>query len=1059
MATLNPSVPPAAVPVTARWTLGIGFAVALGIGAIVLTAIDLGGQAMLWENAHWTVFYGVGFALAFRGFRTSSGLERRIRAALATVSLVWLAAQVAWLIQSALGVVVVPSPSDFLTFAAMVPAVVALDLALRHAVDRRERLGLYLDCAVTFLAIATVVTLVFGHLIAGQDLLAGALLLSFPIACLSVAGAGLIAALATRARPINGGLYALLIGTSLYGAGYLQWVAAAPAITPPGYWANYLFSISAVAIGLAGATFRFDMRGAKGDDRLGAFIRDALPLAAVIVAVGCLVSASLTDTSNALVRPLGWAVILVAVLRQVLLVRERSAAVHEARETANHLISVEASHRRLIETIPAVVYIDERLTADLRDSTMIYVSAEANRLLSYTPVELTGDPELWFRLVHPEDAATVAAAEDEHFATGVPLRQTFRMRDRRGNEVWVLDEATLVRLPEGRLQSHGVLMDITAQKEAEAAVRESEEQQRRIIESASSAYVAIDAEGVVLDWNERATETFGWSPDEAVGRLLSTLIVPEAQRVAHEAGLRRFARTGVGPLVGRRIELVALDNTGREFPVELTIWPVRAGGILTYSALIHDITERRRLEDELRHQAFHDSLTGLANRALFADRLDHALQRRASGDIGVIFFDVDDFKLINDGLGHAAGDGLLIEVARRLGELVRAGDTAARLGGDEFAVLLELTTQDEATRVADRIIAAFLPSFEIGGHRITARASIGIAFGHAGSEAATVLREADAAMYTAKDRGKGVWQVYDPSMAGDGLLEIELRADLKSAIENGELSVAYQPIVELLTRRTVGVEALARWHHPTRGDIEPSQFIPLAEAADLIVPLGRWVLEEACRTVQGWRASAEGPDDLRLSVNISPRQLLHGSIIEHVQTALSDSGLEPADLTLEITEGVLVEEAGASLAALEGLKALGLRIAIDDFGTGYSSLSYLSRLPIDVLKIDRSFVADIGTSRQAAALVRSIVKIGQTLHLETVAEGVETEEQLDRLVRLGAKLGQGYLFAAAAGRGRAGHDAACRGDAGRRLTRTANPDRASGANCCQALARVGTPNR
>ena len=1011
MATLNSSAPPAAVPVTARWTLAIGLAVGLGIGAIILTAVDLGGQAVLWENAHWTLFYGVGFALAFRGFRTSSGQERRIRAALATVSLAWVAGQAAWLTQSALGISVIPSPADFLTFAAMVPAVVALDLAVRHTVDRRERLGLYLDCAVTFFAIATVVTLVFGHLIKGQDLLAGALLLSFPIACLSVAGAGLIAALATRARPRDGGLYALLIGTFLYGAAYLQWVAAAPAVTPPGYWANYLFSVAAVAIGLAGATFRLEARATHGATRFETFFREGLPAVAVAIAVGCLVVASLTDTDNPLVRPLGWTVILVAVVRQVALVRERTAAVHAAEESAHHLSAVEERHRRLIETIPAVVYIDERLTVDVHDSTMIYVSPEASRLLAYSPAELTDDRELWLQLVHPDDAAAVSAAEEEHFATGLPLRQTFRMHDRRGNVVWVVDEATLVRLPEGRLQSHGVLMDITAQKEAETAVRESEEQQRRIIESASSAYVAIDGEGVVIDWNELATETFGWSPAEAVGRRLSALIIPEALRAAHESGLRRFAITGAGPLVGRRIELVALDKTGREFPIELTIWPVRAGGVLTYSALIHDITERRRLEDELRHQAFHDSLTGLANRALFADRLDHALQRRTTADVGIIFFDVDDFKLINDGLGHAAGDGLLIEVARRLGELVRAGDTAARLGGDEFAVLLEHTTLDEATRVADRIIASFLPSFEIASHRITARVSIGIAFGRAGSEAASVLREADAAMYTAKHRGKGVWQVYDPSMAGDGLMEIELRADLKSAIEQGELSVAYQPIVELATRRTVGVEALARWHHPTRGDIEPSQFIPLAEAADLIVPLGRWILEEACRTVQGWRASAEGPDDLRLSVNISPRQLLHGSIIEHVQTALADSGLEPADLTLEITEGVLVEEAGASLSALEGLKALGVRIAIDDFGTGYSSLSYLSRLPIDVLKIDRSFVADIGTSRQAAALVRSIVKIGQTLHLETVAEGVETEEQLDRLVRLGAKLGQGYLFA------------------------------------------------
>ena len=1009
MATLNPSLPPAAGPVSARWALGIGMAVVVGLGAALLTALDLGGQVVLWENVHWTVFYGLGFAVAFHGFLASTGPERRVRAALATASLFWLVSHATFLAQIAFRIVIFPLPSDLVTFGALVAAVVALELAVRQAVDQHERLGLYLDCAIIFLAIATVVMVVFGELVSGLEPVAGTLLLSFPITCLSVAGAGLIAALATRASPRQGGLYALLIGTFLYGVGYLAWVAEAPATPPPGTPWNYLFSIGALGIGLAGATFRLDAPVTQRSMRFGAFVGDALPAAAVAIAVVCLVVSFLTDSANPYVRPLGWAVILVAVLRQVVLVRDRSSAVRAAMESARRLSATEERHRRLIERIPAVIYIDERATADTARSTITYVSEEASRLLLFTRQELMG--ELWLDLIHPDDAAAVAAAENVHFATGEPLRQTFRMRDRDGRELWVLDEATLVRLPDGVLQSHGVLMDISAQKEAEAAARASEEQQRRIIDSASSPYVAIDAEGVVTDWNERATETFGWPRHEAIGRLLSSLIIPEEKRAAHEAGLRRFALTGSGPLVGRRIELVAVDRSAREFPVELTIWPVRAGGTLTYSALIHDITERRRLEDELRHQAFHDSLTGLANRALFTDRLGHALERRTEGFVGVLFFDVDDFKLVNDGLGHAAGDALLIEVARRLSELLRGGDTAARLGGDEFAVLLEQTTELEATNVADRIVASFQPSFEVAGHQVTSRASIGISLGQPGSDAAALLREADAAMYTAKGRGKGVWQVFDPLLAGDGLLEIELRADLKQAIETGGLSVAYQPIVDLATRRTVGVEALARWHHPTRGEIPPTQFIPLAEAAELIVPLGRWVLREACRTIQDGRASPDGPDDLHVSVNISPRQLLHESIVSDVSAALADSGLEPASLTLEITEGVLVEKTGPSLAALEGLKALGVRIAIDDFGTGYSSLSYLSRLPIDVLKIDRSFVADIGTSRQAAALVRSIVKIGQALNLETVAEGVETEEQLDRLIRLGTKLGQGYLFA------------------------------------------------
>jgi diguanylate cyclase (GGDEF)-like protein/PAS domain S-box-containing protein len=998
-------------PVASPWSLGMASALILASAAAVLATVDRPDRAVVWANVHWTLFFIIGLAIAVHGVRRATPAERPVRTAIALTAALWVAGEAVWLTQTILGFQIVPAPSDLVFLAAIIPAARALDLSVRPVVGRRARLGLYLDAAIAFVATAAIMTLLFGSVVASGDAVAGAVLLSLPISYLALAGAGLIAALATRARPQKGGVYALLIGTFLLGAAYLPWVADAPSVPSAGSWSNLLFSAGVVILGIGGATYRLDAETTGSAHRWNAVLRDAIPVGAVAIAVICLVAVSAVGMESVLVRPLAWATILLAALRQVLLVRERSAAVAEAHEAAEHLSSAEARHRRLIERIPAVVYIDERETAESPRSRLTYVSPQAHQLLSYTPDELMSDPELWYTRAHPDDLPQITAAENEHFRTGVPLFQTFRIRDREEREIWVRDEATLYRLPDGRLQSHGVLIDVTAQREAEEAVRASEEQQRRIIDTASSAYVAIDGEGCVTDWNERATETFGWSRDEAMGARLSELIIPVEQRAAHEAGLRRFGATGSGPLVGRRVEVTAVDNSGRRFPVELTIWPVRVRGAQHYSALIHDITERRRLEDELRHQAFHDSLTGLANRALFADRLEHALERRGTADVGVLFLDVDDFKLINDGLGHAAGDGLLIEVARRLAELVRAGDTAARLGGDEFAILLEQTTLEEARRVSDRIIAAFLPPFEIGGHRITGRASIGIALGHPGSDAASVLREADAAMYTAKRRGKGVWQVYDPSMATDGLLEIELRADLKQAIERGALDVVFQPIVELATRRAVSVEALARWNHPTRGPIAPSQFIPLAEAADLIVPLGRWILEESCRTVQRWRASVDGPDDLRLSVNISPRQLLHGSIIEHVQSALANSGLAPADLTLEITEGVLVEEAGASLAALEGLKALGVRIAIDDFGTGYSSLSYLSRLPIDVLKIDRSFVAGITTSRQAAALVRSIVKIGQTLHLETVAEGVETEEQHDGLVRLGAKLGQGYLYA------------------------------------------------
>jgi diguanylate cyclase (GGDEF)-like protein len=382
----------------------------------------------------------------------------------------------------------------------------------------------------------------------------------------------------------------------------------------------------------------------------------------------------------------------------------------------------------------------------------------------------------------------------------------------------------------------------------------------------------------------------------------------------------------------------------------------------------------------------------------------------------VLFFDVDDFKLVNDELGHATGDALLVEVANRLAAALRPGDTAARVGGDEFAVLLEDTDADEAVQVAERVVGLFASPFTVGERRVVAQASVGGAVADGVVTADLLMRNADIAMYEAKRRGKGTWQMYDPSLSRVGVDAVELRADLKQAIAAGDIQVAYQPIVDFESRKTVAVEALARWTHPTRGVIPPAVFIPIAEGSDLIATLGLQVLTEACRYVQELRTARHHPD-LRLSVNLSARQLLKAGIVDDVRDVLVATGLDPSALTLEITEGVVVDDAGRSIAAIEEMKALGVRIAIDDFGTGFSSLSYLSRLPIDVLKIDRSFVVDMERSRQATVLVRSIVRIGQTLHLETVAEGVETEAQAAQLLRLGARFGQGYLFARPMSRG------------------------------------------
>jgi len=424
--------------------------------------------------------------------------------------------------------------------------------------------------------------------------------------------------------------------------------------------------------------------------------------------------------------------------------------------------------------------------------------------------------------------------------------------------------------------------------------------------------------------------------------------------------------------------------------------------------------DNARLYEEIRHQAFHDGLTGLANRALFGDRVEHALARsaRTGSLIAVLFVDLDDFKTVNDRFGHQAGDQLLRAVAERLGAIVRPGDTAARLGGDEFAVLLEdVQGQDEARLVAQRLIEAIRSPTRLGDVDALVGASIGIALSTAGGERAPdLLRNADFAMYRAKGAGKGRYEVFEASMRAGIAERAELEQIIHGAVDRNELRVAYQPIVELATGRIVGAEALVRWHPAGRPMLMPADFITLAEENGQIVAIGRWVIEEACRLGRRWQDQLDDPS-FGMSVNLSARQFQHPDLVRDVKAALAATGLAPGSLTLEITESVLMQHTTSTIDTLGELRAHGVRLAIDDFGTGYSSLSYLDRFSVDMLKIDRTFVDGFGADREGPVLVRAIIELGQALGLEIVAEGIEREDQLGPLRALGCRFGQGYLFA------------------------------------------------
>jgi diguanylate cyclase (GGDEF)-like protein len=422
------------------------------------------------------------------------------------------------------------------------------------------------------------------------------------------------------------------------------------------------------------------------------------------------------------------------------------------------------------------------------------------------------------------------------------------------------------------------------------------------------------------------------------------------------------------------------------------------------------LTDARKVGDAM-HQAMHDSLTGLPNRALMLDRLKQALARtaRSGSGVAVLYCDLDNFKTVNDSLGHAAGDELLIGVARRLIGCVRPGDTAARFGGDEFVVLLEGISDDDVATAAQRILDSFEEPFAVGDRDVFVSTSIGIAMGH--DEADNLLRNSDLALYRAKAKGKGRYEIFAPEMHVAVVERLELEGDLQRALESDELVLDYQPIVKLRTREIAGVEALVRWRHPARGRLLPGDFLPIAEESRLIFPLGRWVLGEATRRAAGWRERFPEHPALAVSVNLSSEELREAGLVGEVAAALEASGLDPQSLILELTETAFMEDADAIASRLRELKQLGVQLAVDDFGTGFASLQHLRRFPIDVLKIAKSFVDELGGASDDSALARAIIDLGGSFQLRVVAEGIEQPEQLQRLMELGCDLGQGFHFA------------------------------------------------
>jgi diguanylate cyclase (GGDEF)-like protein/PAS domain S-box-containing protein len=696
-----------------------------------------------------------------------------------------------------------------------------------------------------------------------------------------------------------------------------------------------------------------------------------------------------------------------------------------------------------VEQLPAILYV-----ADVGISgRWHYVSVGIEAILGFTPAEWMADPGLWARQMHPDDRARVFSRESELAQPEVP--DEYRIRDRDGATVWVRDEAALVTDEHGHEFWHGVILDITDRKRAELELERRAEQQAAVARLGKDALEGKDVVGLMHDALAEATTVVGvrmgavfeYSPDTGglalragvgVGVGLSARQLGRARGApgCAETPAQRSARTPAGdPDSDSRLSSPDLPDDlpdgvtghieGREGPWGL-VWlggaqdrplgPADRDFVQALANILADAIQQRASEEEIRYQALHDPLTTLPNRVLFLDCLARALAR-PSAEIALAVMDVDNFKLVNDSLGHGAGDELLMQIAPRLLTALRPSDVIGRLGGDEFVVLLDrIPGERAARRVAERIVAAFEAPFQLSAGEHFAKASLGIAIAKDTSTPASLLRDADAALYEAKRKGRARFEVFDRAMRAHTVERLSLENDLSRALEREQLYVVYQPIVSLRDASLVSVEALLRWNHHDRGLIAPADFIPIAEESGMIEPIGRWVLETACQQAARWERDLPRQPPLGISVNLSVRQFVQRDLEAAVQAALATASLDPARLCLEITESVLMDQPHRASEKIRRVARLGVRFALDDFGTGYSSLAYLSGLPINGLKVDRSFVRTLGEDQRSRAIITAIVRMAQALDIEVTAEGVETTMQLEALRALECQLAQGFHF-------------------------------------------------
>lgn len=684
----------------------------------------------------------------------------------------------------------------------------------------------------------------------------------------------------------------------------------------------------------------------------------------------------------------------------------------------------EDKHRALVNDIDAIVMESDALTMQ-----PTFISEQAVAWLGYPTEKWLNDPKFWLEVVRPQDRDRVWAEVKAKIRLPEPWQLEFCALSASGREIWMRCLVT-PEVHDGQVvKTRALALDVTERKRHLDAILESNAILAATLEASADGICLVDEKSTVVSFNHRFAEMWNIPPalieemqdrKQLMACVLSVLSQPDEfvekmnfLRQNPEASSRDEISLRDGRIMERySAPAVAAGQSGegaRSF-----------GRVWTFS----DITERKQYEQQLAHQAFHDALTDLPNRTLFMDRVEHGLSRldRRGKALAVLFIDLDRFKLVNDTMGHEKGDWLLQEVSKRLLLSLRPGDTAARFGGDEFTLLLEdLNGVEDAKAITDRLIDALQEPITCEGREIEVTASVGVAMSFSTHDrAGDLLRNADIAMYRAKNKGKARYEIFDTKMSAAALERLQLEIELRQAVKWGQLRLAYQPLIDLESEQVIGTEALVRWDHPQRGVISPSDFIPIAEESGMILPIGKWVLREACKQAREWQLKFPSSKPFKMSVNLSARQFQGTDIVAEVKAVLEETELPPSCLELEITESAVMEDAEATVLILEELKKLGVKLAIDDFGTGYSSLAYIERFPLDVLKIDRSFVAQIGKTLKngngngasdRSVIMQAVQTLGHGLGISITAEGIETPEQLAELRDMGCEIGQGFFWA------------------------------------------------